>query len=52
MVGVLKVWLKEPIRGTLDLLFPNIHGDTTQLYAKVDLPSLQQLAMRWPGGEQ
>jgi integrase/recombinase XerD len=26
MVGVLKIWLKEPIRGTLDLLFPNIHG--------------------------
>jgi integrase/recombinase XerD len=26
MVNVLKVWLKEPVRGDLDLLFPNIHG--------------------------
>ena len=26
MVGVLKTWLKESIRGNLDLLFPNIHG--------------------------
>lgn len=26
MIGVLKTWLKEPTRGNLDLLFPNIHG--------------------------
>jgi integrase/recombinase XerD len=26
MVEVLKAWLKEPIRGNLELLFPNIHG--------------------------
>jgi site-specific recombinase XerD len=26
--------------------------DTTQLYAKVDLPSLESLALPWPGGEQ
>jgi len=26
MVNVLKAWLKEPVRGVLDLLFPNIHG--------------------------
>jgi site-specific recombinase XerD len=26
--------------------------DTTQLYAKVDLPSLERLALPWPGGEQ
>jgi integrase/recombinase XerD len=26
MVNVLKVWIKEPVRGDLDLLFPNIHG--------------------------
>ena len=25
-VNVLKEWLKEPVRGDLDLLFPNIHG--------------------------
>ena len=25
-VNVLKAWLKEPERGELDLLFPNIHG--------------------------
>lgn len=26
--------------------------DTTRLYAKVDLPSLERLALPWPGGEQ
>jgi site-specific recombinase XerD len=26
--------------------------DTTWLYAKVDLPSLERLALPWPGGEQ
>ena len=26
MVNVLKLWLKEPVRGDLDLLFPNIRG--------------------------
>ncbi|MBK7423453.1 MAG: tyrosine-type recombinase/integrase, partial [Propionivibrio sp.] len=26
--------------------------DTTQLYAKVDLPSLESLALPWPRGEQ
>ena len=26
-VGVLKTWLKEPIRGNFDLLFPNIMVD-------------------------
>jgi len=26
MVNVLKLWLQEPVRGALDLLFPNIHG--------------------------
>ena len=26
MVNVLNAWLKEPVRGVLDLLFPNIHG--------------------------
>jgi integrase/recombinase XerD len=25
-VNVLNVWLKEPVRGDFDLLFPNIHG--------------------------
>ena len=25
-VNVLKEWLKEPVRGDFDLLFPNIHG--------------------------
>ena len=24
--GVLKVWLKEPARGTTNMLFPNVHG--------------------------
>ena len=26
--------------------------DTTRLYAKVDLPSLERLALPWPGGER
>jgi site-specific recombinase XerD len=25
-VNVLKVWVKEPVRGDIELLFPNIHG--------------------------
>lgn len=25
-VSVLKAWLKEPVRGTTDALFPNVHG--------------------------
>jgi len=25
-VNVLNVWLKEPVRGNVDLLFPNVHG--------------------------
>src|SRR5262249_18411954 len=24
--GVLKAWLKEPVRGTTNVLFPNVHG--------------------------
>jgi site-specific recombinase XerD len=26
--------------------------DTTAIYAKLDEPSLQQVALAWPGGEQ
>ena len=29
-VGVLKSWLKEPARGTTNVLFPNVHGESPQ----------------------
>ena len=36
--------------GEIGQLLRHAHPDTTQIYAKVDVCALRQLALRWPGG--
>ena len=45
-VNVLKEWLKEPVRGDLDLLFPNIHGGNMSADAVQHLVAKHTIAAR------